>query len=126
MARRLLWTQYSCFFSVFVYDNKAMKFAIIETGGKQYKIEPGQDLRVEKLEATKPGEKIVFDKVLLISDEGKVEIGTPYIEGATVECDFVETGKAKKVIVIKYKQKSRYFKKRGHRQPFTAVTVKKI
>ena len=103
-----------------------MKFAIIETGGKQYRIEAGQPLRVEKLGEMEAGKSIVFDKVLLTSEDGKVEIGAPYIEGATVECDFVENGREKKVIVIKYKQKSRYFKKRGHRQPFTAVTVKKV
>jgi len=103
-----------------------MKFAIIETGGKQYKIEEGQALRVEKLPEAKAGENVVFDKVLLLSDEGKVKIGTPYIDGATVECDFSAEGKGKKVLVLKYKQKSRYLKKRGHRQPFTEVKIKKI
>ncbi len=103
-----------------------MKFAIIETGGKQYRIEEGVDLRVEKLADAAEGGKVVFDKVLLLSEDGKVQIGTPYIDGATVECAFVETAKAKKVIVIQYKQKSRYFKKKGHRQPYTAVKVETI
>jgi large subunit ribosomal protein L21 len=103
-----------------------MKFAIIETGGKQYRIEEGVDLRVEKLADAAEGGKVTFDKVLLLSNDGKVEIGTPYIAGATVECAFVETAKAKKVTVIKYKQKSRYLKKKGHRQPYTAVKVEKI
>lgn len=103
-----------------------MKFAIIETGGKQYRIEEGVDLRVEKLADAAEGGKVVFDKVLLLSEDGKVQIGTPYIDGATVECAFVKTAKAKKVTVIKYKQKSRYFKKKGHRQPYTAVKVESI
>jgi large subunit ribosomal protein L21 len=103
-----------------------MKFAIIETGGKQYRIEEGTDLRVEKLADAAEGGEVTFDKVLLLSDDGKVQIGTPYIEGATVKCAFVETAKAKKVTVIQYKQKSRYFKKKGHRQPYTAVKVETI
>ncbi|MBI2120235.1 MAG: 50S ribosomal protein L21 [Parcubacteria group bacterium] len=103
-----------------------MKFAIIETGGKQYRIEAGQDLRVEKLTEAQEGGKVAFDKVLLLSEDGQVQVGMPYIEGATVECAFVENGKAKKVTVIKYKQKSRYFKKKGHRQPYTAVKVEAI
>ena len=103
-----------------------MKFAIIETGGKQYRIEPGQAFRVEKLADAAEGEKVIFDKVLLTSEDGKVEIGTPYIEGVTVECGFVGNGRAKKVTTIKYKQKSRYFKKRGHRQNFTEVKAETI
>ncbi len=103
-----------------------MKFAIIETGGKQYRIEAGALLRVEKIDGATEGGMVTFDKVLLLSDDSKVEVGTPYIEGATVDCSFIESGKAKKVIVIKYKQKSRYFKKKGHRQPYTAVKVEKI
>jgi len=109
-----------------MYDKKAMKFAIIETGGKQYKIEEGQSLRVEKLDLSETGGKVVFDKVLLTSDGEKTEIGTPYIKDATVECDLVANGRAKKIIVIKYKQKSRYFRKGGHRQPFTEVKVAKV
>lgn len=103
-----------------------MKFAIIETGGKQYRIEAGQALRVEKLADAVEGGKVVFDKVLLLADGEAVQVGSPYVDGASVECAFVETGKAKKVTVIKYKQKSRYFKKKGHRQPYTAVKVETI
>lgn len=114
-----------CIFQINVYYKGTMKFAIIETGGKQYKIEPGQALRVEKLDQ-KPGEKVIFDKVLLVSDGSKVDIGTPYLEGSTVECECTGEGREKTVTVIKYKQKSRYFKKRGHRQPYTTVTVKTI
>ncbi len=103
-----------------------MKFAIIETGGKQYRIEAGQEIRVEKLEDLVEGGKVTFDKVLLIADGEDVKIGMPYIEGASVECAFLETARAKKITVIKYKQKSRYFKKKGHRQPYTAVKVETI
>ncbi|NTV44151.1 MAG: 50S ribosomal protein L21 [Candidatus Yonathbacteria bacterium] len=104
-----------------------MAFAVIETGGKQYRIGEGQALTVEKLpKAFKAGETVVFDKVLLIDDGKTTKIGTPYLEGATVEAAFVEEGRAKKVTVIRYKAKSRYFKKRGHRQPFNKVTVSKI
>lgn len=103
-----------------------MKFAIIETGGKQYRVEAGVLLRVEKLINAAEGKKTVFDKVLLVSEDGQVQVGTPYITGATVECAFSETAKAKKITVIRYKQKSRYFKKKGHRQPYTAVKVEAI
>lgn len=101
------------------------KFAIIETGGKQYKIEEGKTLRVEKI-AAKTGEKVTFDRVLLIADGDKITVGTPYIAGGTVALEQTGEGRAKKVTVIKYKQKSRYFKKRGHRQPYSEVKVRTI
>jgi large subunit ribosomal protein L21 len=103
-----------------------MKFAIVETGGKQYRIEAGQDIRIEKLADAAENGKVVFDKVLLLADDRDIQIGTPYIDNASVECAFVEEGKLKKVTVIKYKQKSRYFKKKGHRQPYTTVKVENI
>ena len=102
-----------------------MKFAIIETGGKQYRIEQGQSFHVEKLAVEKEGDKVLFDKVLLTSDDGEVTIGTPYIEGTVIECAYEGNGRNAKVTTIKYKQKSRYLKKRGHRQIFSKVTVSK-
>ncbi len=93
-------------------------FAIIETGGKQYKVSEGDELFVEKLDAEAEGE-VVFDKVLMV--EGKV--GTPYVEGATVKATVVKHGKGKKIIVYKYKSKKNYHKKQGHRQPYTKVKV---
>ena len=93
-------------------------FAIIETGGKQYKVSEGDELFVEKLEAEAESE-IVFDKVLMV--EGKV--GTPYVEGATVKATVEKHGKAKKIIVYKYKSKKNYHKKQGHRQPYTKVKI---
>lgn len=95
-----------------------MMFAIIETGGKQYKVSEGDELFVEKLDAEAEGE-VVFDKVLMV--EGKV--GTPYVEGATVKATVVKHGKGKKIIVYKYKSKKNYHKKQGHRQPYTKVKV---
>ena len=110
-------------------------FAIIETGGKQYRVAIGDTIKIEKLKADsakgsalpKEGDVIVFDKVLLI-DNGtdSTDIGTPYIEGAKVSATLVEIGRNAKIIVIKYKQKSRYFKKNGHRQPYFKVQINKI
>ena len=93
-------------------------FAIIETGGKQYKVSEGDELFVEKLDVEAESE-VVFDKVLMV--EGKV--GTPYVEGATVKATVVKHGKGKKIIVYKYKSKKNYHKKQGHRQPYTKVKI---
>ncbi len=100
------------------------KFAIIETGGKQYRVSEGDVITIEKLEGDfNQGDKIVFDKVLMTDDGKKSDIGTPYLTGAKVTAELVEQGRAKKVTVIRYKAKSRYFKKKGHRQPFMKVKV---
>jgi large subunit ribosomal protein L21 len=99
--------------------------AVILTGGKQYLVLPGQKLKIEKLEK-KEGEEIVFDKVLLAEKSNKVEIGTPYIEGASVGAKVLKQGKGDKVIIFKYKAKKRYHKKKGHRQPYTEVEIKTI
>jgi large subunit ribosomal protein L21 len=100
--------------------------AIIETGGKQYQVAEGDSLKVEKLAIAKEKGEVVFDKVLLVADGDKVKVGTPYLEGATVTAKFEEEGRAKKITVIKYKAKSRYHIKNGHRQPFTKVKIEKI
>lgn len=103
-------------------------FAVIETGGKQYKVSVGDTLKVEKIKGEyKEGDSITFDKVLLV-DNGTdtTNIGTPYVDGAKVEASLVEIGRNAKVTVIKYKQKSRYFKKNGHRQPYFKVKIEKI
>lgn len=93
-------------------------YAIIETGGKQYRVEENSELYVEKLEVAENGE-VVFDKVLMVN--GKV--GTPYVEGATVKAVCEKHGKAKKIIVYKYKSKKNYHKKQGHRQPYTKLKI---
>jgi large subunit ribosomal protein L21 len=105
-----------------------MEIAIIETGGKQYTVAKGDLIRIEKLAAVKgkeyqEGDKIVFDKVLLVDDGKDTTIGTPYIEKARVTATIARIGRAQKVTVIHYKQKSRYFKKAGHRQPYFAVKI---
>lgn len=104
-----------------------MAFAVIETGGKQYKVEPGDTLVIEKLSGEyKKGDAISFDKVLLVADGEETKIGTPYVSGAVVEAEFEEDGRKKKISVIRFRAKSRYFKKRGHRQPYSKVKIKAI
>ena len=100
-------------------------YAIISSGGKQYKVEQGEIVRVEKL----PGEigaPVSFDKVLMLSDGEKIEIGKPVLDKATVQGHIVEQGKSKKIIVFKYKRRKRYRRKQGHRQSFTAVQIDTI
>lgn len=98
-------------------------FAIIQTGGKQYKVAPGQKLKIEKLNA-KEGDTFSFDKVLLTADGDDIKIGTPYIEGAKVAAKVLSQGRDKKKIVFRYHSKTRYRKKAGHRQHFTEVEIK--
>ena len=100
-------------------------YAVIETGGKQYRVKQGDVLFVEKLEANE-GDTINIDKVLLLSNEGELSTGKPYLEGAKVEATVLEQGKAKKIIVYKYKAKKNYRKKQGHRQPYTKLKIGKI
>lgn len=104
-----------------------MNFAVIQTGGKQYKVAPGESLTIEKLPGElKVGDKVIFDKVLLVNDGSKTLVGAPVVPGATVEATLEEEGRGDKVIVIKYRQKSRYFKKNGHRQPFMKIKISAI
>ncbi len=100
-------------------------YAIIKTGGKQYKVEEGQILKVEKL-LVDEGEDVVFDRVLTIADDEGVEFGRPFIKDARVKGKLLENGKNKKVIVFKYKPKTRYRKKTGHRQPYSKVLIESI
>lgn len=100
------------------------KFAIIETGGKQYRVSEGDTITIEKLDGDfAQGDKIVFENVLMTDDGSAANIGTPFLAGATVTGELTEQGRAKKVTVIRYKAKSRYFKKKGHRQPFMKVKI---
>ena len=100
-------------------------FAVIETGGKQYKVQKGDVLAVEKLEM-KEGQKVTFDKVLLVDEDGKTLIGMPHVKNALVKAEVVENFKDKKVIVFKKKRRKQYKKKRGHRQELTRVKIEQI
>ena len=102
-----------------------MTFAIIQTGGKQYKISEGQKIKIEKLNA-EAGADFILDKILLVAGEESVKIGTPYVEGAKVAAKILKQGRDKKKIVFRYHSKTRYRKKKGHRQHFTEVEVGKI
>ncbi len=100
-------------------------YAVIETGGKQYKVQEGDVVFVEKLDA-QDGAVINFDKVLAVSNEGNVTFGKPLVANASVSAKVIGQGKEKKVIVFKYKAKKGYRNKTGHRQPFTKVQIEKI
>ena len=99
-------------------------YAIIATGGKQYKVSEGDTIKVEKL-GVEAGETVTFDQVLVVNN-GELAVGCPTVAGATVTGTVVKEGKAKKVIVYKYKRKSGYHKKNGHRQLFTEIKIDKI
>ena len=100
-------------------------YAIIETGGKQYRVQEGDTLFVEKLEANE-GDLVTIDSVLAVSKDGKLTVGTPVVEGAKVEAKVVEQGRGKKIIVFKYKPKKDYRRKQGHRQYYTKLVIEKI
>ncbi len=98
--------------------------AIIETGGKQYLISKGDTIQIEKIEGEQDG-VIKFDKVLFVSDGKKHTVGKPYIDGAIVEAKITKQGRSKKIVILKYKAKSKYRKKQGHRQSYTEIQITK-
>ncbi|MFP4169283.1 MAG: 50S ribosomal protein L21 [Desulfonatronovibrionaceae bacterium] len=100
-------------------------FAIVETGGKQYKVREGDQLKVEKLSA-EPGEEISLDRVICLGGDEEVQLGRPYVENAKVKCDVLEQSKDRKVLVFKHKRRKDYRRTRGHRQCFTRLKVKAI
>lgn len=100
-------------------------YAIVETGGKQFKVSEGDTIYVEKL-TDEVGQSISLDKVHMILDNGTVRVGSPLVEGAKVTAKVVEHGRGKKIIVFKYKSKKNYHKKQGHRQPYTKLTIESI
>jgi len=100
-------------------------YAVIRTGGKQYKVQEGDIIRVEKLDVEE-GSTVQFDEVLALRDDNGLKVGTPVVEGAVVEGNVLGHGKGKKVIIFKYKPKKNYRKKQGHRQPYTKVQITKI
>lgn len=100
-------------------------YAVVETGGKQYRVQEGDIIAVEKLDL-EVGEKINFEKVLLISDGETIKVGAPYVDACNVNGTVVEHGKGQKVIIFKYKAKKDYRKKQGHRQPYTMIKIEKV
>ena len=100
-------------------------YAVVESGGKQYRVEEGETLRVEKLPG-EVGQEIAFDSVLLFSDGENMKIGQPVLSDVAVHGHIVEQGKAAKIIVFKYKRRKRFRRKQGHRQQFTAIKIDKI
>lgn len=100
-------------------------YAIIKTGGKQYRVNEGDVISVEKLNVAS-GDSVVFDEVLVVEKDGEIQFGAPVVSGAKVEGTVIQQGKEKKVIVFKYKPKKDYRKKQGHRQPFTRIKIEKI
>lgn len=100
-------------------------YAIIETGGKQYRVQEGDVLFLEKL-SSEEGQTVVFDRVLAVSEGEELKVGTPVVEGASVTARVLGHGKGKKIIVFKYKPKKNYRRKQGHRQPYTKVQIEKI
>lgn len=101
-------------------------YAIVEISGKQYKVQEGDIVFVDRLENEEEGKKVTFDKVVLVSEDKKVEVGAPYVKGVKVEGKVVANGKGKKILVYKYKAKKNYRRTQGHRQPYTKVEITKI
>lgn len=99
--------------------------AIIKTGGKQYTVTENDVIKIEKLN-NEVGDKVSFDEVLLVSNDGDIKVGKPFVEGAKVNAVVEEQGKGDKVIIFKFKRKKDYRKKRGHRQPYTKVRIESI
>ena len=100
-------------------------YTIIKTGGKQYRVQEGDNIFVEKL-ASDVDSEVVFDQVLAVVNDGDVKVGTPVVEGAKVTAKVLEQGKEKKIRIFKYKAKSNYRRRQGHRQPYTKVAIEKI
>lgn len=100
-------------------------YAIIETGGKQYKVSEGDVLYIEKLEVSAE-DSVKFDKVLAIGGDNDVVVGAPYVDGVSVDAKVLKNGKAKKILIFKYKPKKGYRRRQGHRQPYTKVEISKI
>lgn len=97
-------------------------YAVVSTGGKQYRVQKGETLRVEKIPG-EVGSKVTLDKVLMLADGENIRVGQPLLEKAAVQASIVEQDKAKKILVFKYKRRKRYRRRKGHRQPFTAIRI---
>lgn len=114
-------------FCEIVYNFTTMSFAVIQTGGKQYKVAVGDEIAVEKIKGDyNVGDKITIESVVLKDDGKTTELGAPYIAGSTVSATITESGKLDKVMIVRYRQKSRYHKRNGHRQPFMTLKIDAI
>lgn len=114
-------------FCKIVYNFTTMSFAVIQTGGKQYKVAVGDEIAVEKIKGDyKVGDAVTIESVVLKDDGKKTELGAPYIKGATVSATITESGKLDTVMVVRYRQKSRYHKRNGHRQPYMTLKINAI
>jgi large subunit ribosomal protein L21 len=100
-------------------------YAVIQTGGKQYKVAEGEILKVEKLDGG-AGDKLTLDQVLMLKDDNSIRIGTPTVKDALVTVEVIEQGRAKKITVYKYKKRKNYRRKQGHRQAYTKIKIEKI
>ena len=100
-------------------------YAVIKTGGKQYRVQPGETVQVEKLDV-EVGKTVEFDEVLLVADGESIRLGTPHVAGAKVVAEVVDQGRDKKILVYKYRRRKAWHRKQGHRQPFTALKVTEI
>ncbi|NOY35583.1 MAG: 50S ribosomal protein L21 [bacterium] len=105
---------------------KVDKFAVIQTGGKQYLVTEGQVLKIEKIKDGKEGKAITFDEILLVVDGKDIKIGAPFVSGAKVTATIEGDERGKKITVLRYKSKTRYSKKKGHRQTYTKITITSI
>lgn len=103
-----------------------MALAVIKTGGKQYLVSVGDEIKVEKIKDKKQGDKVIFDQVLLVQKQKKIEIGAPFVKNAKVTGEIVAEARNKKITILKYKPKTRYKVKKGHRQPFMKIKIEKI
>jgi len=101
-------------------------YAVMETGGKQYRVTAGDTLEIDRLNGAEPGQTFAFERVLLINNEGKLQLGTPTVNGAKVLADVVEHKRGEKLIVFKFKRRKGYHKKKGHRSELTVVKIKEI
>ncbi len=119
--------QKALFFCRFALVLLPMRLVVIQTGGKQYLVKEGDTIRIEKLSDTlKVGDAVSFDHLLLLSDEKETRVGMPHLADAAVTATIAEVGRGKKIEVVKYKAKSRYFKLRGHRQPYMKIKIAKV
>lgn len=102
------------------------EFAVIETGGKQYKASVGDRIKVEKIPFKREGDTVIFDRVLLFDNGNKTEVGTPYLIDRRVEAKLEKVSLSRKITVVRYKAKSRYYKRRGHRQPYCVMLIERV